>query len=194
MIKEAPRTALLEAGTQIFLEKGYNKAGIQEIVRAAKVPKGSFYYYFQSKEDFGLQVIDHFVQAYDATLETYLTDEALSPLSRLRKQAEFHCEQLETLQCRRGCLIGNIGQELADQSEIFRSRIAAVFSGWREQYAACLKQAQQAGEIAQHLDVEAIAEFYVSGWEGAVLQGKLTRSTVPVRRFIQLMFEQVLKA
>ncbi len=194
MGKETPRTALLEAGTQIFLEKGYNKAGIQEIVRAAKVPKGSFYYYFQSKEDFGLQVIDHFVQAYNATLERYLTDETLSPLSRLRQQAEFYCEQLETLQCRRGCLMGNIGQELADQSEIFRSRIAAVFSGWRELYAACLKQAQKAGEIAQHLDIEAIAEFYVSGWEGAVLQGKLTRSTVPVRRFIQLMFEQVLKA
>lgn len=193
MSKEAPRTALLEAGTQIILEKGYNNAGIQEIVQAAKVPKGSFYYYFKSKEDFGLQVIDHFVQAYNATLERYLTDETLSPLSRLRKHAEFYCELLETLQCRSGCLMGNIGQELADQSEVFRSRIAEVFTGWREQYAVCLRQAQQAGEIAQHLDVEVIAEFYVSGWEGAVLQGKVTRSIIPFRRFIQLMFEQVLK-
>lgn len=193
MNKELPRTALLEVGKQIIMEKGYNNTGIQKIVQAAEVPKGSFYYYFKSKEDFGLQVIDCFVQAYNARLEKYLTDETLSPLSRLRQHAESYCELLAALEYRRGCLIGNIGQELADQSEVFRLRIAEVFTDWREHYEKCLRQAQQFGELAQHLDVEAIADFYLSGWEGAMLQVKVTRSILPLRRFIQLMFEQVLK-
>jgi TetR/AcrR family transcriptional repressor of nem operon len=193
MNKEAPRTALLEAGRQIIFEKGYNNTGIQEIVQAAEVPKGSFYYYFKSKEDFGLQVIDHFAQTYDATLKKYLADETLSPLSRLRQHVEFYCELLESLEYRSGCLVGNIGQELADQNDVFRSRVAEVFTDWRQHYAGCLRQAQQVGELAQHLDVEVLADFYLSAWEGAILQVKVTRSIVPLRRFIQLMFEQVLK-
>lgn len=193
MNKEAPRAALLEAGKRILMEKGYNNTGIQEVVQAAEVPKGSFYYYFKSKEDFGLQVIDCFAQSYKVRLEKYLTDEALSPLSRLRQHAAFYCELLEAMEYRSGCLVGNIGQELADQNDVFRSRVAEVFTEWREHYANCLREAQQVGELAQHLDVEAIADFYLSAWEGALLQVKVTRSLLPLKRFTQVMFEQVLK-
>lgn len=175
------------------MEKGYNNTGIQEVVQAAEVPKGSFYYYFKSKEDFGLQVIDGFAQSYKVRLEKYLTDETLSPLSRLRQHAEFYCELVESLSYRNGCLVGNIGQELADQNEAFRLRVAEVFTEWREHYANCLLQAQQQGELAQHLDVEALADFYLSAWEGALLQVKVTRSILPFKRFVSVMFEQVLK-
>ena len=60
MSKETTKTILLEAGRRIFLEKGYTNSGIETILQAAGVPKGSFYYYFASKEDFGLQVLDRF--------------------------------------------------------------------------------------------------------------------------------------
>src|SRR4051794_25241860 len=80
MSKEKTKAALLETGCQIFLEKGYNHAGIEAILQAAGVPKGSFYYYFDSKEDFGLQVLDRFADCYKTHLDRHLDDTSASPL------------------------------------------------------------------------------------------------------------------
>jgi len=56
------KSRLIEIGAEIIHLKGFNHTGIKEILEAAQVPKGSFYHYFESKEDFGLQVIDYFVE------------------------------------------------------------------------------------------------------------------------------------
>src|SRR5256714_5577969 len=108
MSKETTKNALLDAGRQVFLEKGYNHAGIETILQAAGVPKGSFYYYFASKEDFGLQVLDRFAGDIGANLERCLGDEGLTPLERLRRYFEEVCVRLESRQCRNGCLVGNL--------------------------------------------------------------------------------------
>ncbi len=62
--RQDTRTQLLEAGTSVMLEKGYNATGIMEVLQLVGVPKGSFYHYFDSKEDFGLQIINHFDETY----------------------------------------------------------------------------------------------------------------------------------
>src|SRR3954465_13026936 len=108
MSNEKARDGLLEAGKRIFLERGYNHSGIEAILQAAGVPKGSFYYYFASKEDFGLQVLNHFAALYDAEVGRYLDDVTLSPLDRLHCYHESICERLESRQCRNGCLVGNL--------------------------------------------------------------------------------------
>src|SRR3954451_11878488 len=105
MSKEKTRAVLLEAGKKVFLEKGYNHSGIEAILQAAGVPKGSFYYYFTSKEDFGLQVLNHFASLIDAEVGRYLDDATLSPLERLRRYHESVCERLESRQCRNGSLV-----------------------------------------------------------------------------------------
>ena len=91
MSKEKTKAVLLEAGKRVFLEKGYNHAGIEAILQAAGVPKGSFYYYFESKEDFGLQVLNSFAEGYNENFERDLGDMAVSPLERLRRYFEAAC-------------------------------------------------------------------------------------------------------
>ena len=59
-MRQNTRQKILEVGAEIIHLKGYNHTGLQEILQAAGVPKGSFYNYFKNKEDFGLQVIDFF--------------------------------------------------------------------------------------------------------------------------------------
>lgn len=194
MSKETTRALLLETGQGILMEKGYNHTGVQEILQVAGVPKGTFYYYFDSKETFALQVINKYTQAHDATLERFLGDETLTPLQRLRQHAKYRCEQFEALQCREGCLIGSFALELSNQSEPLRVRTEQVLTSWRERYASCFLQAQEAGEVPSFLDPHALAQFYVSAWEGALLQGKATRSSAPLRSFIEVMFDQFLKS
>src|SRR5947209_10832228 len=152
MGKEKTKDVLLDAGKRMFLERGYNNAGLESILQAAGVPKGSFYYYFDSKEDFGLQVLDRFAACHHETLDRFLGDESVGPLERLRRYFEAVIECLESQECRKGCLVGNLSQEMADQSEAFRTRLREIFAGWLDRYANCLASAQLAGEIPAHLD------------------------------------------
>jgi TetR/AcrR family transcriptional repressor of nem operon len=193
MSKENTKTVLLDAGKRIFCEKGYNNAGIEAILQAAGVPKGSFYYYFQSKEDFGLQVINRFAECYAAEMDRHLVDESVPPLERLRNLFESVVGRLESQHCRNGCLVGNLSQEMADQSETFRARLEEIFDDWRNRYADCLRQAQDAGEIPVQVDVRELAEFWLSSWQGAILRAKTMRSTAPLRTFLNIMFGSVLQ-
>jgi TetR/AcrR family transcriptional repressor of nem operon len=193
MSKETTKTLLLEAGKRIFLEKGYNHSGIEAILQDAGVPKGSFYYYFDSKEDFGLRVLDRFADCYAGEIERYLGDATMSPLQRLRRYFEASCERLESQQCRNGCLVGNLSQEMAAQSEAFRIRLEEIFEGWVDRYAECLEQARLAGEISPHLDLHELAEFWLNSWQGAMLRAKTTRNTEPLRTFLNIMFGSILQ-
>jgi len=193
MSKEKTRDLLLEAGKQTFLEKGYNNSGIEAILQAAGVPKGSFYYYFESKEDFGLKVLDRFASCFDQHLDRILGDASVPPLERLRNYFESTFERLASDQCRKGCLVGNLSQEMADQSEAFRSRLEEIFESWVHRYAACLKQAQEAGEISPDMDVHELAEFWLNGWQGSILRAKTMRSAAPLRTFLGVMFGNILQ-
>jgi TetR/AcrR family transcriptional regulator, transcriptional repressor for nem operon len=193
MSKETTKEVLLEAGRRVFLERGYNHAGIDAILSEAGVPKGSFYYYFPSKEEFGLQVLNRFARGHDADLDRYLGDTSLRPLERLRRLVDATGKHLEQQQCRNGCLVGNLSQEMADQNEAFRNRLGEIFRGWSARYAGCLREAQEAGEIAASLDVEELAEFLLASWQGAILRAKTMRSTAPLRTFANLIFGSVLR-
>lgn len=192
MSKEKTKTVLLEAGKRVFLEKGYNHAGIEAIIQAAGVPKGSFYYYFTSKEDFGLQVLDSFAEGYNENFERDLGDLTLGPLDRLRRYFESACVRIQSQECRNGCLAGNLSQEMAAQSEAFRARLEEIFDGWVDRYATVLGEAQQLGEIPPDINVRELADFWLNSWQGAVLRAKTIRSIVPLQTFLNVMFGMLL--
>ena len=193
MDKNETRANIIRIGTDLISRQGYNATGIDAVLKEAGVPKGSFYYYFRSKEEFGLAVIDHFAERYDQRLDTFLDDEEVTPLNRIRNLLEGGLARLEQNQCAKGCLIGNLGQELADQNERFRARLEEVFNSWKERYAACLREAQGAGELSPELDPSVVAGFILSGWEGAVLRAKVMKSSKPLRDFIVTLFGTVLR-
>lgn len=191
--KESTKTQLLEAGIEIMLEKGYNNTGIMEVLQSTGVPKGSFYYYFDSKEDFGLQIINHFHVNYQAKLAETLGDLSKSPLERLHAYCDLGIVMLEQNACRKGCLIGNLSQEMADQSEVFRHRLQEIMMDWRKKFADCIQEAQESGEIASDFEPDALAEYLQSGWSGAVMRAKTMKSTEPLQTFSKILFDTVLK-
>jgi TetR/AcrR family transcriptional repressor of nem operon len=193
MGKGSTRDLMLDVGRELFLERGYNHAGIESILHAAGVPKGSFYHYFSSKEDFGLEVLNRFAAGIDAELERFLDDASLAPLERMRQFGEAVCRRLESRQGRCGCLVGNLSQEMADQSEAFRTRLETIFQGWVERFANCFLEAQATGALPGDVDAKELAEFWISGWQGALLRGKTTRCSAPLRTFLNLMFGYVFR-
>lgn len=191
--KEVTKNALLEAGTRIMLTKGYNNTGIQEVLEATGVPKGSFYYYFDSKEDFALQIIEHFDSTYAEQLKRFLDDKKLNALERLKSYCNEGRKALKENQCRNGCLIGNLSQEMSDQSEVLRAKLEEVLTRWRNRFASVIKEGQENKLISKQFDNVTLAEFFQSGWHGAIMRAKTTKTTVPLDSFMTLMFDKVLK-
>jgi len=193
MDKKNTRSDIVRIGTALIYRQGYNATGLDAILKEAGVPKGSFYHYFKSKEEFGLAVIDHFAEGFEQRLETFLKDEEATPLNRLRNFLESGLARVSQNACTRGCLIGNLGQEMADRNERFRERLNRIFAMWRRRVADCLREAQTAGELDGGLDADVAAGFLLSGWEGAILQAKVMKSPQPMRDFLEVMFSATLR-
>jgi TetR/AcrR family transcriptional repressor of nem operon len=191
--KTDTKKTLIEAGTNFIIENGYNHTGLNEVLAAAGVPKGSFYYYFNSKEDFGLEVIANFEQNLKASLKFYLENKSDDPLTRLERYFQANIATLVELQCRQGCLVGNLGQELSDQNETFRLRLKQVMDEWAASLALCLSEAKANGQLPQERDPQALAEFCLNSWQGAILRMKIAKNRAPLDNFMQLMFEVIFR-
>lgn len=189
----ATRDTLIRIGGEIIARHGFGSTGINAVLSAAGVPKGSFYHYFSSKDDFGLAVIDAYAKAQEARLDETLGNPSLTPLQRLRAYFAAGIEDMQASECACGCLIGNLGQELAAQNELFRARLNAVFAGWEQRLEGCLTAALEADEISVGLDPEQMAGFVLAGWEGAMLRAKVVQSVDPLKRFEHVLFEQILR-
>jgi TetR/AcrR family transcriptional repressor of nem operon len=186
------RARLISVGTEILSEKGFGSTGVEEVLGKAGVPKGSFYYYFESKAQFGLAVVDNYECLWAQKLTRLLRDPAVPPFDRISNYISEGIRGLEKYAFRRGCLIGNIGQEMAGLDDDFRFRILNVFNSWAGYIADCLSQAKARGELSASIDVEALSKFFWFAWEGAVLQAKLERSVEPIKQFKTVMFETIL--
>jgi len=182
------RELLLRTGLEILTEKGFSATGIDEILRRAGVPKGSFYHYFDSKEAYGLALIERYGEFFARKLDRHLCNRALAPLDRLRAFVIDAKGGMARHEFRRGCLIGNLGQEMAALPESFRGRLKDTFEDWQARFAACLIEAQASGDLAKEADAAQLAAFFWIGWEGAVLRAKLERNAQPLEIFAGLFF------
>lgn len=165
---------LVDAGLRMLLEHGYNDLGVQALLAATGIPKGSFYHHFEGKEDFALQVIDAYMTQVHAGLDACLQDPELPPLARVRRFFELTQEKYRS-EGYMGCLLGGVGQELSGVSEVFRRRIESCFSVIAGRLAACLEEARSRGDIPPDCDVRKMADILVDCWEGAALRCRLRR-------------------
>ena len=192
-MKTNTKQKILETGAELIHLKGFNHTGLQEILNAAGVPKGSFYNYFNSKEDFGLQVIDHFAGYYTLISRPILEDPALSPLQKIKRLLEWFMEFFKSKDYAYGCPIGNLAQEMGDLSPAFRDKLRSALDILVDAYSGVLAQAQKEGEISQNLDVREAARFLVSSWHGALMHMKAMKGPEPLENHKRFIFDYVLR-
>ncbi|MCX4216471.1 MULTISPECIES: TetR/AcrR family transcriptional regulator [unclassified Pseudomonas] len=177
------REILLRRGVEMLTERGLASTGIDSILKSAQVPKGSFYHYFDSKEAFGMEVLEVYANFFARKLERHLLNPDFPPLQRLANFVEDAKSGMSRHEFRRGCLVGNLGQEVFALPDGFRVRVDAVLNDWQALVAACLEKAVAAGELSQQADCRSIAAFFWIGWEGAVLRAKLVGNVSPLDIF-----------
>jgi TetR/AcrR family transcriptional repressor of nem operon len=191
MPKPNVRERIVNAGLETFHRQGFNGSGVQDITDAARVPKGSFYNHFASKEALGVAALDRYWQHADAGLRL-LRDERVAPAERLRRYFEELAELMARWNYAKGCLIGNFSAEIADQSAVLRERAAALLADWTRAVEQCLREAQHAGTVRRDLDPGELAAFLVNSWEGAVLRAKVGKDGAALRQFLTIVFAAIL--
>lgn len=182
------RQRLIRAGLIHLTERGYSSVGVDEILLSSGVPKGSFYHYFRNKADFGSALIGAYNTYFLQKLDRAFADLSLPPLDRLHAFIQDAQAGMARHGYRRGCLVGNLGQEMAALPEEFRGQLKEALEQWQDRVARCLSEAQTLGALAVDQDTRALAAFFWIGWEGAVLRAKLEHSPEPLHIFVDGFF------
>lgn len=182
------RAKLIRQGLIHLTERGYSSVGVDEILKASGVPKGSFYHYFKNKADFGHSLIDAYNGFFLDRLDRAFGQSEHTPLEQLSGFVAESIAGMAQYDFKRGCLVGNLGQEMGALPEDFRAQLIEVLEGWQARTAECLRRAQAAGEISAQSDPNQLASFFWIGWEGAVLRAKLERGADPLTEFTTHFF------
>jgi TetR/AcrR family transcriptional repressor of nem operon len=185
---------LLDKGIELLWSKGYNATSVNDIVKLAEIPKGSFYFYFDSKEDFVVQAIEkYFNQQFVPAFEV-LQNKEVSPKERLFAFYEFRAATLtEELKCKMGCLGCNLANEVAEHSDAIRTMIAGKGSLIKNHIAAVIQEAQELGEIENAMDSRDLAEFIEDAGKGAMTTMKEMQDSYPIINFTKMVTTILLK-
>jgi len=175
------KAALITSGVEHFTEFGFASSGLDQILKKVSVPKGSFYYYFANKEAFGLAVIAHYDSYFSRKLDSHLKNTQLPVAQRLLSFVDDAKAGIEKYDFNRGCLVGNLEQEVAVLPDSHREKLFLVMQGWQGKISTHLKDI--CPNVKQD-ECESLAEFFWIGWEGAVSRCKLVRTTQPIDLFV----------
>jgi len=191
-MKRNKKDEILKIAFEIIHKKGFNNTGIQEILASAGVPKGSFYFYFQNKDDLGMQLIDYFLDSFISMADEMLHSEN-SPLAQLRLLFEYLSNSCEQAGFQGGCLVGNMAQESGGLNDKFHAKLDSSFRVMQEKIGEFLTKAVANNELSETIDILQTANFIVSCMEGVLLQMKVSKSTESYRVFDRIIFDKVLK-
>jgi TetR/AcrR family transcriptional regulator, transcriptional repressor for nem operon len=168
---------------------GYHNTGIQDILQASNLPKGSFYNFFSSKEDYALHAIKLYSKHIMDFLDQIDGNNILTPLQKIQTFFEFIGQENKRGEHKYSCLLGNLALELAGTSEIFASSIDAEIKAWKNKTEKWVVQAQANVQITSELKPQEINDFIFDTFYGAILRAKYEKSSASFEQFLKLSFK-----
>lgn len=177
---EATKQHLINVGSMLFYQQGYNKTGLSQILKEAKVTKGSFYFHFNDKESFGLAIIDYYIKIFKDLSAQHLNNNQLTPTQKIDAFHHFYLELVKQHDFKCGCPIGNFSQELAALHPKFSIKIKSAFDSMVFTLSKVISEGVLVGEFNATNDIEALASFIIDSWEGALLRMKSVKSAEPL--------------
>jgi TetR/AcrR family transcriptional regulator, transcriptional repressor for nem operon len=192
MTSSSTRDRLIEVGLELMRKHGYGATGLQEILHAAGVPKGSFYHHFGSKEEFTAAVIERYFTLEAKHVDTVLSNTRQTPLKRLRRYFEELIQMAGQSAPIAGCLLGSLSLEVADASPLLQSCLSFSFTHWQAAIASVVREAVEKGELPQSTKPESLAGFLLNSWEGALLRSQADENDAPLKDFLRFVFDDLL--
>lgn len=192
--QEEKKLIIIKEGLKALYRKGYNATGVKEITDAAGIPKGSFYNYFSSKEDFAVAAMQYFTSKELAVLEEILTDAHTPPLERIENLYRMKIEHfISKGRYSFGCFLCNITLEMADLSEVIAAEATSSFDKEHQPILDCLEEAQSKGDLPIERDIHQIADLLRNSWLGALVIMKANKNEKPLLSFQESLRDFILQ-
>lgn len=171
------RDKLVEAARQLFFEQGYVATSIADVLKRARVNSGSLYYFFPTKEELLVAVLEKYKEMLEPAVLAPAYAQASAPIERLFAVLNGYRQLLQATDFRLGCPIGNLALELSNSHPPIRKLVVENFEGWRVAIRKMLEEA--AHRLPRGTNFDALAYFVLVTMEGAVLLARAYRSFEP---------------
>lgn len=189
--KEIKKQEIIRNSFHLMHLHGYNGTSVKDITDAAGIPKGSFYNYFDGKENYAKEAIYYFAD-HEEYIEI-LDDQNKQPLERIATLFEKKIADFETGGFKCGCFVGNLTQEMGDISEVIAEATEDFHQELTKKIYHCLKEAKESSDFNSELEIKTIANFIVNSWQGVLLRMKSQHSREPLDDFMEVLENIILK-
>lgn len=175
------RDRILQAALGLIHGRGFRDVSMDDVAEAAGLKKANLFHYYPSKEQLGLAALERAIREEREKVEERFSRGAGDPIKTVEAMFLEPAEAMQRSGCRRGCLLGNLAQELSDYDEQFRGRLDDYFSFWASEIADMLERSKRSGYFAKELKPQEAAAAILSLFEGAMTMCKAKKTADPLR-------------
>jgi len=184
-VGQTTRDRLIDASYQLARRQGFNRTSVSEVMKAAGVTKGSFFFHFPSKESLGLVVLkrdrEEFLTMIDASLA------AATPLQGIERFFAKALKKHRETGFIGGCLWGNTALEMCDSNSSFTEIVVGVFKEWTAKMSKAIRAGQACGQIRRDLPPEVLAQMIVASIEGGIMLSRLAKKAGPLKGCLKML-------
>jgi TetR/AcrR family transcriptional repressor of nem operon len=191
---EHTREALIEVGIKHISQHGYHGTGIKQILDELKVPKGSFYNYFNSKEAFVAELIEADIHANAKEIQPLLDDVNLNPIQKLRALFEKGRQKYSEQNGKQGCLVASVANDIGDSSALCQQAMQRSVNALNKLLSGLISEAQIQQLIRTDLPAKQLATLMWTAWEGSLIEMKIAGNTDNLTQITDFIFDDILKA
>lgn len=186
------RESLLIKGIELFNSKGYHATGLSTILQTCQISKGSFYNFFNSKEEYAVEVIEYYQALETDRWALEFAKLEGSHFMRMRQMLEKMLSEYDPSTEKMGCLIANLSGEVGNESPGFRRAIQEATERVIVLISEDMRVCQEEGSVRLDLSPDALAHLIWDIWQGALLRMKVNASLQPLNQCIDLLWNHIL--
>jgi len=172
MNKKYDKTDIIQKGIELFRDRGYGNTGIQDILKACGIPKGSFYNFFDSKESFALESISFYSKGSIDYLISIDEDTTLSPQEKIKRFFIITNDKLRQENCKLNCLLLSLTNEISGDNSPFASSISTNIDRMKSFITKWIIEGQSNGDIKSDFSPYVITDLLYDGYHGAITRMK----------------------
>lgn len=185
------RIDILHEGISLMRQTGYHRTGIQDILKACNIPKGSFYNFFESKENFTIEAIRLYARQLMEIIDTIEREPITTPMEKIEKFFRTIQRFYNKNEFKYSCLLGNLATELSAENENFAKEIRRQMRAIKERMLKIIREGQEQKLLIGSWDTEQINHFIFDSFFGALTRMKYEKNNDSIELFFKLNLQLI---
>src|SRR5215469_16399288 len=177
------RLRIIRTAADLFHKQGARATSPDEIIEASRTGKGQFYHYFKSKDSLVHEVLQAYLE--EIKIQSSRVNYEIHSWRDLEKWFAAQVELQKDYEMTRGCPFGTLGNEVTDNDELVRQDLSLIFEVIKNKLAAFFVREKAKGRLAKQANAEVMADFCIASMQGAMLMGKVKRSSRTVETTVE---------